>query len=260
MPATNGRPLAEVQAELNAMGLASSVEEEFSDDVAAGSITRSDPSGGEPVHKRAEVQLHVSKGVDMKTVPDVVGKNQDDARKALTDAGLALGAITDAYSEDVPQGQVISQSAASGSQLAHDSAIDVVLSKGREPLTVPSLNGMSADAAKSAIEGLGLVATPTEAFSDTVAEGHVISQQTNEGTILHRGDTVAYTVSKGPEKVAVPDVVGRQRQDARAALEAAGFTVQEEAILGGFFGTVRQTDPAAGTMLKKGSVVTITIV
>ena len=104
MPATNGRPLAEVQAELNAMGLASSVEEEFSDDVAAGSITRSDPSGGEPVHKRAEVQLHVSKGVDMKTVPDVVGKNQDDARKALTDAGLALGAITDAYSEDVPQG------------------------------------------------------------------------------------------------------------------------------------------------------------
>ena len=58
----------------------------------------------------------------------------------------------------------------------------------------------------------------------------------------------------------VPDVVGRQRQDARAALEAAGFTVQEEAILGGFFGTVRQTDPAAGTMLKKGSVVTITIV
>ena len=260
MPATDGRPLTEVQAELNAMGLASSVEEEFSDDVAAGSITRSDPEGGEPVHKRAEVQLHVSKGVDMKTVPDVVGKSQDDARKALIDAGLALGAITEAYSEDVPQGQVISQSQASGSQLAHDSAVDVVLSKGREPLTVPSLNGMSADAAKKAIEGLGLVAAPTEAFSDTVAEGQVISQQTNEGTILHRGDTVAYTVSKGPEKVAVPDVVGRQRQDARAALEAAGFTVQEEAILGGFFGTVRQTDPAAGTMLKKGSVVTITIV
>ena len=43
-------------------------------------------------------------------------------------------------------------------------------------------------------------------------------------------------------------------------LKLSGFTVQEEAILGGFFGTVRQTDPAAGTMLKKGSVVTITIV
>ena len=260
MPATNGRPLADVQAELNAMGLASTVEEEFSDDVAAGSITRSDPEGGEPVHKRAEVQLHVSKGVDMKNVPDVSGKSQDDAKKALTGAGLALGTITDAYSEDVPQGQVISQSVASGTSVPHDTAIDVVLSKGRQPLTVPSLGGMSADAAKTAIEDLGLIATPTEAFSDTVAEGQVISQQTNEGTILHRGDTVAYTVSKGPEKVAVPDVVGRQRQEARTILENAGFTVQEEAILGGFFGTVRQTDPAGGTMLKKGSVVTITIV
>ena len=260
MPATNGRPLADVQAELNAMGLASTVEEEFSDDVAAGSITRSDPEGGEPVHKRAEVQLHVSKGVDMKNVPDVSGKSQDDAKKALTGAGLALGTITDAYSEDVPQGQVISQSVASGTSVPHDTAIDVVLSKGRQPLTVPSLGGMSADAAKTAIEDLGLIATPTEAFSDTVAEGQVISQQTNEGTILHRGDTVAYTVSKGPEKVAVPDVVGRQRQEARTILENAGFTVQVEAILGGFFGTVRQTDPAGGTMLKKGSVVTITIV
>ena len=260
MPATDGRPLAEVQAELNAMGLASTVEEEFSDDVASGSITRSDPEGGEPVHKRAEVQLYVSKGVDMKNVPDVAGKSQDDAKKALTEAGLALGAITDAYSEDVPQGQVISQSVASGTSVPHDTAVDVVLSKGREPLTVPSLGGMTADAAKTAIEALGLVATPTEAFSDTVAEGQIISQQTNEGTILHRGDTVAYTVSKGPEKVAVRDVVGRQRQEARTILENAGFTVQEEAILGGFFGTVRQTDPAGGTMLKKGSVVTITIV
>ena len=260
MPTTDGRPLAEVQAELNAMGLASTVEEEFSDDVASGSITHSDPSGGEPVHKRAEVQLYVSKGVDMKNVPDVSGKSQDDAKKVLTQAGLALGAITDAYSEDVPQGQVISQSVPSGTSVPHDTAVDVVLSKGREPLTVPSLGGMSADAAKSAIEGLGLVATPTEAFSDTVAEGQVISQQTNEGTILHRGDTVAYTVSKGPDKVAVPDVVGRQRQEARTILENAGFSVQEEAILGGFFGTVRATDPAGGTMVKKGSVITITIV
>ena len=71
---------------------------------------------------------------------------------------------------------------------------------------------------------------------------------------------MAYTVSKGPEKVTVPDVVGRQRDEARAALEGAGFAVQEESILGGFFGTVRATDPAGGTMLKKGSVVTITVV
>ena len=260
MPETTGRTLTDVQADLDALGLRTQVEEEFSDDVDTGSVTRSDPEGGSSVHKRAEVQLYVSKGVDMKTVPEVTGKSQDEAQRSLTDAGLAVGAVTDAYSEDVPQGQVISQSVAAGTPLAHDSAVDIVLSKGREPLTVPTLSGLSASAAKSAIEDLGLVAAPTEAYSDTVAEGQVISQQTREGSTLHRGDSVAYTVSKGPEKVAIPDVVGLQREEARSRLEGAGFTVKEEAILGGFFGTVRSSDPAAGTMTKKGSTVTITIV
>lgn len=260
MPETTGRTLTDVQADLDALGLRTQVEEEFSDDVDTGSVTRSDPEGGSSVHKRSEVQLYVSKGVDMKTVPEVTGKSQDEAQRSLTDAGLAVGAVTDAYSEDVPQGQVISQSVAAGTSLAHDSAVDIVLSKGREPLTVPTLSGLSASAAKSAIEDLGLVAAPTEAYSDTVAEGQVISQQTREGSTLHRGDSVAYTVSKGPEKVAIPDVVGLQREEARSLLESAGFTVKEEAILGGFFGTVRSSDPAAGTMTKKGSTVTITIV
>lgn len=260
MPETTGRTLTDVQADLDALGLHTQVEEEFSDNVDTGSVTRSDPEGGSSVHKRAEVQLYVSKGVDMKTVPELTGKSQDEAQRSLTEAGLTVGAITDAYSEDVPQGQVISQSVAAGTSLAHDSAVDIVLSKGRQPLTVPTLSGLSASAAKSAIEDLGLVAAPTDAYSDTVAEGQVISQQTREGSTLHRGDSVAYTVSKGPEKVAIPDVVGLQREEARSRLESAGFTVKEEAVLGGFFGTVRSSDPAAGTMTKKGSTVTITIV
>ena len=260
MPETTGRTLTDVQADLDALGLHTQGEEEFSDDVDTGSVTRSDPEGGSSVHKRAEVQLYVSKGVDMKTVPELTGKSQDEAQRSLTEAGLTVGAITDAYSEDVPQGQVISQSVAAGTSLAHDSAVDIVLSKGRQPLTVPTLSGLSASAAKSAIEDLGLVAAPTDAYSDTVAEGQVISQQTREGSTLHRGDSVAYTVSKGPEKVAIPDVVGLQREEARSRLESAGFTVKEEAVLGGFFGTVRSSDPAAGTMTKKGSTVTITIV
>lgn len=260
MPETTGRTLTDVQADLDALGLHTQVEEEFSDDVDTGSVTRSDPEGGSSVHKRTQVQLYVSKGVDMKTVPELTGKSQDEAQRSLTEAGLAVGAVTDAYSEDVPQGQVISQSVGAGTSLAHDSAVDIVLSKGRQPLTVPTLSGLSASAAKSAIEDLGLVAAPTDAYSDTVAEGQVISQQTREGSTLHRGDSVAYTVSKGPEKVAIPDVVGLQREEARSRLESAGFTVKEEAILGGFFGTVRSSDPAAGTMTKKGSTVTITIV
>lgn len=260
MPTTTGRDLADVQADLGAIGLASSVEEEFSDDVQSGIVTHSDPDGGSSVHKSTNVQLYVSKGIDMKDVPNVVGKGQDEASRTLTDAGLALGAVTDAYSEEVPPGQVISQSVAAGTSLAHDSTVDVVLSKGREPRTVPTLTGKGASAAKSSIEALGLVASPTEAYSDTVPEGQVISQQTREGSTVYRGDSVSYTVSKGPETVTVPDVVGLQRQEARNKLEGSGLTVQEDLILGGFFNTVRSSDPAGGSKVKKGSTVTISIV
>lgn len=260
MPTTTGRDLADVQADLGAIGLASSVEEEFSDDVQSGIVTHSDPDGGSSVHKSTNVQLYVSKGIDMKDVPNVVGKGQDEASRTLTDAGLALGAVTDAYSEEVPPGQVIAQSVAAGTSLAHDSTVDVVLSKGREPRTVPTLTGKGASAAKSSIEALGLIASPTEAYSDTVPEGQVISQQTREGSTVYRGDSVSYTVSKGPEMVTVPDVVGLQRQEARNKLEGAGLTVQEDLILGGFFNTVRSSDPAGGSKVKKGSTVTISIV
>ena len=260
MPTTTGRDLADVQADLGAIGLASSVEEEFSDDVQSGIVTHSDPDGGSSVHKSTNVQLYVSKGIDMKDVPNVVGKGQDEASRTLTDAGLALGAVTDAYSEDVPPGQVISQSVAAGTSLAHDSTVDVVLSKGREPRTVPTLTGKGASAAKSSIEALGHDASPTEAYSDTVPEGQVISQQTREGSTVYRGDSVSYTVSKGPEMVTVPDVVGLQRQEAHDKLEGAGFTVQEDLILGGFFNTVRSSDPAGGSKVKKGSTVTISVV
>ena len=259
MPTTTGRDLTDVQADLGAIGLASSVEEEFSDDVQSGIVTHSDPDGGSSVHKSTNVQLYVSKGIDMKDVPNVVGKGQDEASRTLTDAGLALGAVTDAYSEEVPPGQVISQSVAAGTSLAHDSTVDVVLSKGREPRTVPTLTGKGASAAKSSIEALGLVASPTEAYSDTVPEGQVISQQTREGSTVYRGDSVSYTVSKGPEMVTVPDVVGLQRQEARNKLEGAGLTVQEDLILGGFFNTVRSSNPAGGSKVKKGSTVTISV-
>lgn len=259
MPTTTGRDLTDVQADLGAIGLASSVEEEFSDDVQSGIVTHSDPDGGSSVHKSTNVQLYVSKGIDMKDVPNVVGKGQDEASRTLTDAGLALGAVTDAYSEDVPPGQVISQSVAAGTSLAHDSTVDVVLSKGREPRNVPTLTGKGASAAKSSIEALGLVASPTEAYSDTVPEGQVISQQTREGSTVYRGDSVSYTVSKGPEMVTVPDVVGLQRQEARNKLEGAGLTVQEDLILGGFFNTVRSSNPVGGSKVKKGSTVTISV-
>lgn len=260
MPTTTGRSAAAVESDLKAMGLASTTTQAFSDEVAPGNVISSEPGGGQPVHKDAEVALTVSKGVDVRQVPDVTGKTLAEATSSLEGVGLAVGTVTEDWSEKVPDGDVVSQGNESGVSLRHGSGVDLVVSKGREPITVPDLSGRTAGEATAAITALGLVPNASKAYSDTVAEGSVVSQSTGAGTTLHRGDSVSYVVSQGPEMVAVPDVVGKSEKDATQMLTDAGFQVSTERILGGYFQTVRASDPAAGTKARKGSTVTITIV
>ncbi len=265
LPLTAGRSAVDVESDLTALGLASTTDSAFSDDVQSGDVISSNPEGSTPdslrsVHKDTEVRLTVSRGVDMRDVPALTEKTEQEARAALTDAGLAVGTITQDYSETVPEGDVISQAQTQGTSLKHDTAVDFIVSKGREPLTVPTVTGTGADDARSQIEGLGLIADPSEAYSDTVTAGVVISQTQQPGSTLHRGDTVSYVVSRGPEMVEVPSVTGQQLEDAQAILENAGFTVKVDKVLGGYFNTVRQTDPAAGTSVPKGSTITVTVI
>jgi serine/threonine-protein kinase len=91
-----------------------------------------------------------------------------------------------------------------------------------------------------------------------VPKGAVVSQSPANGT-LTRGGTVTLTVSKGPKMVQVPSYIGKQASDARKALEALGFEVRVNNILGGFFGTVRDQSPV-NREVPEGSVITITVV
>lgn len=260
LPATAGRAATAVESDLTALGLDYQVVPTFDDTVPKGVVIDSEPQGGGAVHKDTEVRLSVSQGVDMRTVPSVVGKTREAASSALTDAGLAVGALTEDWSEDVPQGTVISQGSDAGTSVPHDTAVDLVVSKGRQPIPVPDVTGHGADDAKAQIQDAGLVPQPAEAFSSDVPQGVVISQDTAAGTSLHRGDAVAYTVSKGPEMVEVPSVTGKQLEEAQKILEDRGFTVSVQKVLGGYFNTVRATDPAEGTLAPKGSAVTISVV
>jgi serine/threonine-protein kinase len=92
-----------------------------------------------------------------------------------------------------------------------------------------------------------------------VPEGNIVSQSPGPGTV-HRGDTISFVVSKGPPLVDVPDVTGKQLDEARRILRQAGFQVEVHNVLGGFFGTVRLQSPDGGKQAAKGSVVSITIV
>jgi serine/threonine-protein kinase len=100
-----------------------------------------------------------------------------------------------------------------------------------------------------------------DAFDPVVKRLHVISQSLEEGVLVQRGATVTLTVSKGPELVRVPDVVGDPAVSARADLVAAGFDVTERHELSETVpaGDVVSQSLKAGARVKKGSTITIVI-
>ena len=235
---------------------------DYSDTVPAGSVISATPAPGSSVRVGTAITAVISRGVEQKKVPDVVGKPQAEAEKAVEEAGLSVGAVTEDFSDDVAAGAIISSSPASGEMVNHSSAVAMVVSKGRRPATVPDVTGKSLEEATAAIQEAGLTLSgSTEAFSDDVAAGLLISSDpAAEAEGYFYGDSVSVVVSKGPEMVTVPEVVSKSEADAKAALEAAGLVVSVNRILGGFFGTARSTDPAAGTSVRKGSTVTLYVV
>jgi eukaryotic-like serine/threonine-protein kinase len=259
-PAVAGRSPQQATAALRAAGLGVQEQQGFSDTVPRGIVVSSDPGDGDRVRKDGTVTIVVSQGVQQFTVPDVVGKAQEEARSLVTGTGLAVGAVTEEFSEDVADGAVVRTDPAAGVVVDHDSPVALVVSKGREPIGVPGLVGRTQDAAQEAITDAGLaVGAVTRQVSETVAAGQVISQKPADGT-LFRGDRVDLVVSSGPPLVPVPAVRGKQVDAVRAQLEGLGFQVRVDNVLGGVFGTVRDSDPAAGQSVPKGSTITLTVV
>jgi beta-lactam-binding protein with PASTA domain/tRNA A-37 threonylcarbamoyl transferase component Bud32 len=259
-PVVEGKPLPEAKQLLDNAGLGSRIGERFDDAVPAGTVIESDPGSGEEVRKGGTVQVFVSAGPEFIPVPAVSGSTLDEARKTLTDAGLAAGDVEEQFSEDVEKGRVISQAVPAGETLRREERVDLVVSKGREPVDVPGVAGSPRADAEKKITDAGLaVGEVTSEASETVREGVVIRQEPPGGQ-LFRGDKVALVVSSGPPLVEVPRVRGMQLGQAERTLAAAGFKTKVEQLFGGIFGTVHSTDPAEGTRARKGSTVTIRIV
>ncbi|MFC7406085.1 Stk1 family PASTA domain-containing Ser/Thr kinase [Georgenia alba] len=248
-------------AQIEQAGLTARVEHDHHDDVPAGAVISSDPGPGTDVHEDGSVTVVVSEGVLMLDVPDVGGETVEDARAAIEDAGLGVGSTSEEYHDSVPEGAVIETAPAAGESVRHDRPVDLVVSLGREPVEVPDVTGQPRDDAVAALEDAGLtVDQESQQHHDEVPEGAVVSVSPGPGEQLYRGDAVDLVVSLGPELVEVPSVVGQHVGQARATLEDAGFQVEVEEVLGGYFGTVRSQDPEGGAMVPRSSVITLTVV
>jgi serine/threonine-protein kinase len=159
-------------------------------------------------------------------VPDLVGKPQNTAVGLLQEAGLTPDCCGSAWSEDVPEGTVISADPASGDAI-RGSDVHLVVSKGPERFNVDAaLVGRSKDDALARLQPLPLQVRTKDAYDDKVAAGDVVGFDPPAGTALRRDQVVTVIVSKGHAPVAVPDVVGSTPDAAAATLKELGFTVQ----------------------------------
>jgi len=265
-PSVVGLEQTAAERELEDAGLEVEVTDPiYSESVPKGEVIESDPSAGERILPDGTVTLTVSLGPERYDVPDLSGMTVEQAQAALAEHRLLLGRQTERWSETVDKGQVIRSDPRFDSKAAKDlpvdSTVDVVVSKGREPIQVESWVGRDAGEAKEAIKALGLkVDVVGREHSDTVAEGGVIDQDPVEGT-LYKGDTVELVVSMGPELVEVPGVFGQSTEEAISELEAAGLEVQVERAQIYFDGTrAWSTNPGAGDVVPEGSTVTLYVV
>jgi len=256
-PSFVGMTVAEAEQAATAEGLEVAVsDEEYSETVPVEAVVTSDPSAGSRVAPGDTVRLIVSLGPERYDVPDITGLTRDEAEAALGELTLVAGEVSEQFDEQVPNGLLISQSPDPGTEVKREAEVSFVVSKGREPIDVPGVVGASRDDAIASIEGAGLTARVGEAYSTEVERGLVLSQDPSDGT-LFRGDAVSVVVSLGPETIEVPDVEGKDADDATAELEAAGLTVRNIVLLPAGPNAVLRQAPAEGLTVQVGSEVTI---
>ncbi|MBQ0829969.1 Stk1 family PASTA domain-containing Ser/Thr kinase [Streptomyces tagetis] len=252
---------AQARERLEQAGLGvGTVRHAHSDTVERGAVISTDPAAGARIRKNDAVSFTLSDGPRTVKLPDVAGYREDRARALLQDEGLEPGMATQEFSDDVPRGFVVSTSPAAGTEVRGGTAVALVLSKGR-PVEVPDVTGEDLEDARAELTEAGLtVEVAPEQVTSAHDKGQVARQTPDPGSRAAEGDTVTLTVSKGPEMVEVPDVVGENVSDARRTLEKAGFGVKEDRGLFGLFGdTVKEQSVPGGDTAPKGSTITLRI-
>ena len=251
VPSLRGKTLAQARAEVADEEFeVRTGPDRFDEEVPPGQILEQDPSPLRELREGGTVTVVLSKGPAPRAVPDLTNLDQAAAEKALTDRGL-VPKVVPQPDEVVPKGIVLAWSPM-GQELQKGTEVTVTVSAGPAPREVPDVTGKTYEEAAALLAERNLTAEKAEVFSSDVDKGLVVSTKPAVGRTAERDSVVTVNVSKGPDTVPVPDVVGRTVADATAALQAAGLQVSGT---GGRPGgrLVFLTDPQAGTKVVRGT-------
>jgi beta-lactam-binding protein with PASTA domain len=254
---------AATTAIIGAKLMVGAVSQQTSNTVAAGNVISQDPANGNSLAQGSQVNLVISSGPQIATVPDVEGLTENAATAALTEAKFTVGTVAQQTSDTVTTGKVISQEPASGNSVAEGSPVNLVISSGPQVVSVPNVEGLTQDAAATAIAGAKLkLGTVSQQTSNTVAAGKITSQDPASGSSMAQGSPVNLVISSGPQMVPVPNVERQTQAAATTAITGATLkvgAVTQQASDTVAIGSVIGQDPASGSSVAQGSPVNLVI-
>jgi beta-lactam-binding protein with PASTA domain/predicted Ser/Thr protein kinase len=276
VPSVVGLSRSAAVAAVEKAGFKAGIQEEFSERVAAGFVSRQAPTGGTRLREGGTVDIWVSKGSEKVTLQDFKGWTDTEVDDWLSKNDL-VGDRRTGKSGAVADGQVFKQDPPAGTEVQRGDTISYWVSTGKPQATVPALANMSQADATNALTAAGLkLGNVSSELSESVPAGYVIRQDPPAGQKVDKGSTVDIVLSIGPPTpsptptpssspssaaVSVPNVYGMQSVAAEQELTALGLEVayRQKANTGQPSGTVVNVRPDTGTMVPEGSTVLLVI-
>ncbi len=263
-----GLPEAEARNLVAANGWEISVQHERSDLVpVVGQVVRTAPQAGIDLAEGEPFLIVVSDGPTLRELPESTGVLSSEAQTRLIERGLGVDVI-EQFDEMVGEGIVISWSVpgdptlTAGSMVNPTTIVQLVVSLGPAPRSIPDVVGIPIDEARAQFDSLGLLLLQdSQMFSDEFAVGVIISQAIEPGTEVERGSEMNVVVSLGPDVVAFPDLSTAANFEAAAViLRDAGY--EPRLVFGDAQGEIRSytidgVQPEVGEMFRRGTVVDI---
>jgi serine/threonine-protein kinase len=222
----------------------------FDEKVPKDTVLAQEPAAGRRIVGGGTITLTLSLGPERYALPDETGKDVGLAGNELAQLKLSVQTV-EVYDDVVPPGVVAATDPAPQTQVKPGTKVTLKVSRGRAPLTVPSVIGQPLAEAQAKLTGMGLKVVVKQQDSDKPATT-VLSEDPVDGSGVEKGATVTLTVSKGPAAVVVPNLDNADAEAARQALAQLGL---QATVIGG--GRVRFQNPAVGAQVPPGTTVVL---
>jgi len=194
-------------------------------------------------------------------VPSLAGLTVKEAKSTLEDLGLNLDIAQEEFSEDIPDGKIITSDPAGGGRVSPNGTVGVIISKGQERYSVPTVQGLKLEVAEQLLKESKLVLGEVkEEFSNEFPLGFIMRSTPAAGERIKRNSQVTLFVSKGIEQIALSNYKGKSGEQALNELTEAGFDVKTKYVFSEDLpvGAVISQTPGAGEA-DKGSAITLLV-